>query len=152
MREIVVAVEYENVLDFSADVLILKHAQKSFGVDLEVVERLKDGGLHLDHELPHPGQGLIVNTNHHLYTPVTIFVGVPSLYQLDYPHVEKLGYDAVATVYDQVNDAKHIALTTHGSGFGLAPDRALKSLLDGIVEAIQDAHFPPALELSLIHI
>ena len=47
VRDITIEIAYENVLDFSADVLVLKHAQASYGADKQIVERLRERGVSL---------------------------------------------------------------------------------------------------------
>ena len=138
VHDITIEIAYENVLDFSTDVLVLKYAQASFGADKQIVERLYEQGVSLRHVLPAPTQGLIVDTHRCLFTRKTVFIGVPSLNELWYPELEALGNHAISLVATQLPDARHIAMTTHGAGFGLDGRHSFEHLLNGIINAIQD--------------
>lgn len=151
VRDIVIEIAYENVLDFSADVLFLKHAQSSYGVDKQIVERLHESGVALRHLLPSPSQRLIVDTRRFLFTPSTVFIGVEPLCELWYPQMASLGENAIATVATQLPQVRHIAMTTHGAGFGLDCQESFEHLLEGLIAGIQDCAQPLRLErISII--
>lgn len=128
-------VEHGDVLSYSADVLVLKYARQLYGADSAVYTRLHSAGINL--VFPPENEWSIAGTKRAIPTPKVIFVGVPSLYVLNYPQIRDFGRMAIAAVGDLASDAEHVALTLHGPGYGLDEAEAFESELGGVLEGLR---------------
>jgi hypothetical protein len=73
VQGVAIEVETADVLAVASDVLVLKHAQVSLGIDAVAKERL---GLDLEMELP-PGRQLVVRSPGTIGPHNVVFLGVP---------------------------------------------------------------------------
>ena len=138
-----IAVEHGDVLSYAADVLVLKYARQLYGADLAVHTRLHAAGINL--VFPPENEWSVAGTKRAIITPKVIFVGVASLYVLNYPQIRDFGRMAIAAVADLAPDAQHIALTLHGPGYGLDEAEAFESELGGILEGLRVGRVSPRL-------
>ena len=128
-------VEHGDVLSYVADVVVLKYARQLYGADSAVYTRLHGAGINVI--FPAENEWSIAGTKQAIPTPKVIFVGVPSLYALNYPQIRDFGRMAMAAVADAAPGARHIALTLHGPGYGLDEAEAFESELGGILEGLR---------------
>ncbi len=124
-----------DALAFEADVLVLKHAQESLGVDAEAKRRL---GLDLDIRL-RPGEVLKVEDQVAVTPANVIFLGVPSLQRFGYAEIRLFGRRAFGLVGEELPEARHMAITLHGVGFGLDETACLEEEVSGLIEGAADA-------------
>jgi hypothetical protein len=136
-------VEHGDVLTFAADVLVLKYAQQLYGADSAVYTRLHSTGINVI--FPSEGEWSVASSDKAIPTPHVIFVGVASLYLLNYPQIREFGRMAIAAVADLAPDAAHLAITLHGPGYGLDEAEAFESELGGILDGLRTGRVGPAL-------
>jgi hypothetical protein len=136
-------VEHGDVVAYTADVLVLKYARQLYGADSAVYTRLHSA--HINVIFPSENEWSIGPTKGAIPTPRVIFVGVPSLYLLNYPQIRDFGRIAIAAIADVAPDAQHVALTLHGPGYGLDEAEAFESELAGILEGLRTGRVAPNL-------
>jgi hypothetical protein len=129
---IAIEVEVGDALSALADALVLKHAQASFGVDAAVKKRLK-----LDPEMSLlPGRKLIVDGYPRLGAGKAIFLGTPPLPDFGYSEIRLFARLAVATVRAELPEAREMAITLQGAGFGLDEIACFEAELSGLLDGI----------------
>ena len=135
-----------------ADVLVLKYAQASFGVDAQVVRRLNQSGAGVFPEvsLPQPGSLSLVDSRGLFGAGMVLFVGVGPLGQFGYAEIRSFARRALAALADAMPEATQVAFTLHGVGFGLDETEAFRAELAGIVEALEAGAHPKALQRVVI--
>lgn len=141
-RSIEIEVFTDDALRFPADVLVLKHAQISLGVDAAAKERL---GLDLDVSI-RIGDQLIVDGPPGLIAEKVVFLGVPPLDHFGYPEIRLFARRAMALVGAEFPAAREVALTLHGVGFGLDEVACFDAELAGLLDAFDLGTVAPALK------
>lgn len=135
-----VAIETDNALSFTADVLVLKHAQALYGVDGAVYEKLSERGL--SPKLPETGSYLSVKSNGVLGVDSVLFIGVEALSHFGYGEIREFGRRSMSALATCRSAAGHVAMTIHGPGYGLDETEAFESELAGVIEAIAQNDCP----------
>lgn len=130
-----------DLLGYSADLLALKYAQASYGVD-EIVARI--AGLS-ETELPETGSELLLQRPFSLAYHHVLFLGVEPLAQFDYRSIRDFSLRALTSATEISPPVRKIVMTLHGAGFGLDEVEAFESELAGIVEAIDSGRYPRSL-------
>lgn len=135
-----------DALETDADVLVLKHAQATYGVDEVVVERLEVtlGGVRS--MLPKPGGVRLFETYGHLAARSVLFVGVVDLRSFGYEAIREFAQRALASLATSNPTVAHVAFTLHGAGYGLDESEAFRAELAGIMDAVERGDCPAALE------
>jgi hypothetical protein len=142
-RAIEISVISGDVFSFHSDVLVLKYAQALFGGDNEAFRRLTEAGIELT--LPKPNEFTFQDTGKSMYPKNILFVGVNRLLQFQYQEIRNFARRALTFLSERAPDAKSVALTIHGPGYGLDESEAFKSELAGVVEALTNGQFPSGL-------
>ncbi len=75
-----------------------------------------------------------------------VFIGVVELQRFEYREIRDFAHRALSTVARNVPEARHIALTLHGAGYGLDEIEAFDSELAGIFDAIHAGDVPRGLD------
>jgi hypothetical protein len=145
-RHIEIEVITADALRFDVDVLVLKHAQVSLGVDAAAKELL---GLNLEMELG-PGGLMAVSGQPALGAERVIFLGVPRLEDFGYGEIRLFARRAMSVVASEFPDARKVALTLHGAGYGLDEIACFDAELAGLLDALDWKTVSPALERVLI--
>jgi hypothetical protein len=145
-RKIAVTIEVDDVLTFGADVLAVKYAQALYGVDAAVFSRIFAGSGNVKHLLPSPRQYKLVESGGRIKTGAVLFVGVESLRRFGYKEIREFAQRALATLGELVPEARHVALTVHGPGYGLDEAEAFESEIAGLFDAVAGGTFPTGLE------
>lgn len=135
-----------DALSFSVDVLVLKHAQVSLGVDATAKERLD---LDLDLRLG-MGSHLIVDAKPALGAQKVVFLGVPPLQEFGYPEIRLFARRAMSLTAQELPGTKDIALTLHGAGYGLDEIACFDAELAGLMDAFEMGTFPSLLERVVV--
>jgi hypothetical protein len=138
MPDIAVAVEHADPLSRRVDVLVLKYAQQLYGADRAAVTRLAIDRA----DLPDEGSHLLVGGRGELAADDVLFLGVPPLRRFGYPEIRRFGERALSVVADQRPDARDVAMTVHGPGYGLDEVEAFDSQVAGVFDAM-NAHRVP---------
>jgi hypothetical protein len=135
-----------DVLALDLNVLVLKHAQNSFGVDAAAKERL---GLDLDMELG-PGAHLILAGRPSLGAEKVIILGAPPLHGFGYPEIRLFASRAMSLVGTELPDAREVGLTLHGAGYGLDEIACFDAELVGLQDAFDLGTVSSSLERVVI--
>jgi hypothetical protein len=139
-----ISIAHGDALEFDADVLVLKHAQRLYGLDQAAFGRLEGIGIKLS--LPKPTRFAFQDSLGSMKPRRLLFVGVKSLQQFGYPEIRDFAVKALAFLAREAPKTRSIALTIHGTGYGLDESEAFESELAGLVEAISNRSFPRTLE------
>lgn len=127
-----------------ADVLVLKYAQRLYGMDRHVFNLLKSGGINV--ELPVSGGSSFECTNNLMRPEYALFVGVESLIDFGYREIYNFSKRSLRNLYESGVDVKSIAITLHGVGYGLDEMEAMRAEVCGLVASIKGGFCPKLLE------
>jgi len=137
-----------DVLLVKADVLALKYAQASYGVDAIVLKKLINLGPGV--VLPEVGGIRLFDNVPGIAARSVLFVGVPPLEEFMYREIRQFARKAFSSLASRAPQTALVAMTLHGAGYGLDEAEAFESEVAGIVDAYQDGDAPDALEQVLI--
>lgn len=141
------SLEFADVREFKADVLVLKYAQGNYGVDRIVSYDLnKEGKLDLRKISPTIGDFAFVKNVGTTKFDNILFIGVPHLDEFGYKEIREFTKDALDILSEKKPNATHIAMTIHGAGYGLDENQAIISQFAGLFEGLQSGDFPKGLE------
>lgn len=144
--DVAIEVIEADALRTDADVLVLKHAQESVGLDAAVKELLD---LDQAMSLP-PGEHLMLNGPPAVSAAKVIFLGVPPLPTFGYIEIRLFARRAMALVGQELPEAREVALTLHGAGYGLDEIACLDAELAGLFDALELKTAPEGLRRILI--
>jgi hypothetical protein len=97
-------------------------------------------------ELPRIGGSLIVDSQRLIEAKRVLFVGVPDLPSFHYREIRAFSRAILRALTDHAPDTRHLALTLHGTAYGLDEGESFRSEVAGIVEAVTEGQYPRALE------
>ncbi|MEM8931937.1 MAG: hypothetical protein AAGE94_12235 [Acidobacteriota bacterium] len=129
--------------DVAADVLILKFAQRTYGLDGQVSDQVaaRDGTV----PRPAPGDADLRESPDGILAPHVLFVGTPPFAGFDYAAVRDLAHHALDWLGLHRPQTRSVVLTLHGVGFGLDEIEAFDSLLAGVLDAVERRGAPSGL-------
>ncbi len=139
-RKIEIAVVNGDVLEFEADVLVLKYAQALYGADRAAWGRLE--AVYPDIDLPEVGDHRVVESEPALSAAQVLFIGVEPLHAFGYAEIREFSRRALSILSGHPAGARHIALTIHGPGYGLDEVEAFRSEVAGVIEAMTAQEYP----------
>ena len=146
-REVELTLQEGDIASIDADVVVLKYARKFHGADAHVMTRLVAKGAVGAQDLqPDDGDHVLVDGGGAIGARRVLFLGAPSIWRMGYAGVLRLGARALPILAAELGEAKHVALTIHGPGFGLDEVEAALSLAAGLKSAIDNGTVPDALE------
>jgi hypothetical protein len=131
-----------DVLSYSSDLLVLKHAGALYGADDLVVRATKINPI----ALPATGRELLVSHPAAISYQYLLFIGVDSIRQFGYDSIRGFSRRALTAAAKIEPSVREISMTLHGIGFGLDETAAFESEIAGIAEAIDSGDCPSALE------
>ncbi len=131
-----------DALAYAVDVLVLKYAQATYGLD-ETVVKLTGFDRAL---LPPVGGHRICPAAGAIAAETVVFVGVPPIGAFGYAEIREFGREALSVATRAAPTATSVAMTLHGAGFGLDEVEAFQAELAGVFEAVAESDVPPALE------
>ena len=140
------SIETGNILTFEADVIALKHAQAFLGVDKAVAHALGVAGISSNELACQPGDYRYLDTQNSVLARHALFVGMPPIADIDYQQVKEFAARVLLVLQREAPQTSHVALTLHGSGFGLDEVEVFLSEFQGCLEAVQMGAIPDALE------
>jgi hypothetical protein len=146
MQKIGIHVQEGDALETPADVLVLKYAQKLYGLDEYVVSLMEASGKKVHDQLPAEGETMMMDKTGTMVPDHLLFVGVPPLRQFRYKEIREFCRDALCALGEKAPDTKRALLTLHGVGYGLDEDEVFEAQLAGLMDAAQEGTLPPALE------
>lgn len=147
--QILISVERGDALDTPCDVLVLKHAQASYGVDAAVVDVLEGAGMPILPALPKPGMSRLVPTQGVFAAKAVLFIGVPELWRFDYAGIREFGARALSSLFGAAS-TRQIVLTIHGPNYGLDESESFKAELAGVLDSIARGEYPDDLKSIVI--
>jgi hypothetical protein len=144
-----------DALEFAADVLVLKYAQHTYGVDELVIARLDAAGNAVQNKLPKSGDFKLINTAGQLAATCVLFVGVVELRAFGYEAIREFSKRALSSLaitsvsrgHENTLSTSHIAFTLHGAGYGLDESEAFRAELAGILDSVETGDCPPGIEV-----
>jgi hypothetical protein len=140
-----IEVECNNVLESYGDILALKHAQETYGVDEIVFGRLKLAGFLSQDNLPKPKDFHLVQANGAVAATAVLFVGTVPLPQFTYEDIRDFARLSLTHLAESAPSTKVFLATLHGTGYGLDETEAFESEVAGFVDAISAGNFPESL-------
>jgi len=146
------SLDFADVREFKADVLILKYAQYNYGVDKIISYDLHQiGKLDLKTIRPQIGDFAFIKNIGTTKFANILFVGVPFLDEFGYKEIREFTKDALNILSVNKPDISHIAMTIHGAGYGLDESESVISQVAGLLEALSLGCFPKSLKkISII--
>lgn len=135
-----------DALTYAADVLVLKHAQALYGVDAKAVAA---AGID-QRKLPRAGGFRIVTRPDGITADALLLIGVVRLRDFGYRDIRDFGMRALCSVASELPDARVVAMTIHGAGYGLDETEAFDAELAGLLDAIHQCDAPKTLERVVI--
>jgi len=145
-KQLTIAVELGNALAWPADVLALKYAQASYGVDRAVLQGLEKKGIDISERLPKPAGFYLTNSHGVSKTQKVLFIGVERLNQFGYPEIRQFSKNVLTSLAREAPQTKHILLTIHGPNYGLDEIEAFESEIAGLFDAVTSGDMPEELE------
>ena len=130
-----------DALSYASDLLVLKYAQASYGVDAKAVQT---AGIDAA-TLPTEGSSLLINEPLHLASRNLLFIGVEPLTAFGYQSIRNFSRRALALAEKISPPVREISMTLHGAGFGLDEIEAFESEAAGIIEALHRGEYPSSL-------
>ncbi|HEV2569515.1 hypothetical protein [Sphingomonas sp.] len=133
------AVVEGDILERTCDLLLLKHAAQSYGVDRKVAQRT--------------GADLSVEAGNHLLVPGTgiaarqiMVLGVGSLIDFRYGQIRRFAAKELGRAATFDIPLRTLCSPVHGPGYGLDEKESFLSLIAGFMDAIADGHAPHQLK------
>jgi hypothetical protein len=151
-----VTIELGDAFSTPADVLVLKYAQGSYGVDLEALRRLGDANGSIT--MPRAGERIAVLAGSAASAHAVVFIGTPPVQRLDYSAVQAWAKSAVApaspvTLLGEksgvLTEPTSIVTTVHGvENLDRKLDEAqtLRAQLNGFLSGLRSRTAKPKLE------
>ena len=126
------SIKVGDVMEEPSDLLLLKYAQASYGVDSAVKSRLISAGLSVEDDLrPSPGDFVVIETKGTIAPKRVMFLGTPHLQGFDYDEMEMFTCRAIEKIADLGLTVNILTTTIHGTGYGLDGGEALQRLIQG---------------------
>jgi len=145
-RRISIRVSQSDVTRVAAEVVAVKYAEGLVGSALAVASALGKTEEELAPELSSVGARCLLPGEGRIEPHKVLFLSVVSLARFDYIDVERFAFDVLVSLKDLAPETRHLALTLHGTGFGLSPSGVLRSEVKGISDAVAEGAHPPHLE------
>lgn len=130
-----------DALRYSSDLLVLKHAQRSYGVDETAVHIASIDAK----TLPMIGDSLLVKKPLGLAPRNLLFLGVEPIGSFSYRSIRDFSRRALAAAAGISPVVREISMTLHGLGFGLDETEAFESEVAGLVQALDSGEYPESL-------
>lgn len=143
-RSLDISISVGDALNFTADILALKYAQRLHGLDRAVCLQLEGSGISF--LLPKLSGYTLVETLGAIEASMVLFVGVKPLREFQYAEIRQFAQKALSSLAAENSDVRHLALTLHGPGYGLDEIEAFESEVAGIVDAVESGNIPAKLE------
>jgi hypothetical protein len=143
--------EYADIKEFEADILVLKYAQLKYGVDRLISDDLVEYGVKLNKISPGINKSTLIDNVGTSSFKKILFIGVSHINDFGYQEIKRFATQSLDVLKESAPETEHIAMTIHGVGYGLDENEALLSQLAGLFEGIQRNDFPQALKrISII--
>ena len=137
-----------NAFEFPCDVLILKAALGSSGLETQIAKTLNKHGANVELKaIENEGDFELVASEQAIAPRNCLFIRTASVYQFDYRHSREFANYAVSVLADEAPTTQHIAMTIHGvrTRRRLDEGETLLAQIAGFVDAIQSGNAPAQL-------
>ncbi|MBZ0284626.1 MAG: toll/interleukin-1 receptor domain-containing protein [Anaerolineae bacterium] len=146
-RSVTISIQHGDIVECEADVLAFKFARGLHGADRIIAGVLEiKSGIDLQQLSAPPGEYRFVETNGGIPAPQVLYIGTVNIFRLDYQGIRLFAERVLTTLAEVAPNTRHLAMTVHGPGFGLDEGEALRSQLDGFLDAIVKMQYPKLLE------
>lgn len=129
---------------YPADVVVLKSADRPYGVDAVFIELLREARA-LDWVDLGQDEYRLVATSGAVSAPRVLFMGIGPLYEFRYERIRGMAARSLAALAKEAPEVVHAASPIHGPGFGLDESEAFLSQVAGYFDGIRSGVFPPRL-------
>lgn len=128
-----ISIHEGDILSRPCDLLVLKHADDFYGVDLMIAELIGFGSTVPEGKVRVvPGRRTEANR--------IAFVGVGPLADFEYRKIRDFGRRAIDIARSQKAPVRRVCMPIHGPGYGLDEAEAFSSLIAGMIDAGTDKH------------
>lgn len=134
-----IRVEVADAVLRPTQLLVVKYAQASYGLDRQVADRVGISQV----LLPAPGAHLYLHANSEIAAESVLFLGLPDQSHFGYHHIREFGYRAVSVAAEVAAYTREICVTLHGPGFGLDETESFAAEVAGLVDAMTAAWYCP---------
>jgi hypothetical protein len=148
--EIQIGVHQADALTYGADVLVLKYAQQLHGADAGAAAVLGETYGGIVSEMPKPDDYRTYDAREPLGAKHVIFLGVPPLRAFGYKEIRYFGRNALRITALTYPEARSIALTVHGPGYGLDEIECFRSLVAGLLDQLNASEWPELKQISIL--
>ncbi len=139
-------IECSDVLKFPCDVLVLKYAQAPHGVDSVVSSLLARDNPDIEPVRPGPGGFTMVPSRGIIAAKHVLFIGVEWLGEFSYREIRKFAAASMRILRQEMPGVRHVAMTMHGTGYGLDEREAFLAQIAGMADACDQQTVPESLE------
>jgi len=139
-----------DITEIQADVVALKFAREFYGADSIVAMKLSNNQEQLDKLSPEIGKFSLVATKGKISAKNALFLGVPALLSFRYGEIYNFSKNILKILKYEFPQARTIALTIHGVGYGLDETESVISQIRGLLDSLKLGCFPPNLQCILI--
>src|SRR5512143_1398422 len=115
----VIDVVQRDLLQFPADVAVLKYADRFWGVDAVVYRELDAARAIAASFAVASGEHLLVEARGAISARHVLFVGVGPLYEFRYGAIRAMAERSLAILQQELPTAVHMSTPIHGPGYGL---------------------------------
>jgi hypothetical protein len=149
LMHIKIAVLATDALSADIEFLVIKYAQKLYGLDELVAKKFIEDGKTIS--MPKPWGFCLENSPKSIAAKNILIVGVPPLRDFGYAEIRRFGKSILSALAGSSPETKHIGITLHGPGYGLDEMEAFEAEIAGLLDAIRSGDFPISLEkISII--
>ncbi len=145
-KSIAVSVLPADISRFEADVIALKYARGLFGAALTVAKLLGKTEAVMQQLLPSVGSIHLFSGLGLIKAKQALFLRVVQLSSFDYIEIRQFSFDVLKGLRTLAPETRHLAMTVHGTGFGLNTAKAVHAEIYGCMEALKSQEYPPHLE------
>jgi hypothetical protein len=146
-----ISVQCADIVDFPADLLLLKHAQRFYGADQAVAARLlKRGICHESDIAPMDGKHVLIDTGRAIAATRTLFLGTSRLHSFRYPEMTEFARRAIEVMSANRLPVRTLATTVHGAGYGLDAAEALRALILGFQQGLAASRLPQLEKIAFV--
>jgi hypothetical protein len=151
--QVEIVVTQGDALQKSADVLVLKYARESFGLDFQLIRRFQDAKIDSFDLAPDQGVAKLVDGKGLTAADRILILGVGLVYDFRYREIREFARNALRILRREAPDARKLLLTLHGAGYGLDEMEAFESELAGLADAIGADECPSQLaQIEIVEI
>ncbi len=144
MKGIKIGIVQGDAFTIEGDVLGMKYAQKSYGLDREVLIELMNKGIGFDIKERLPKLwGFYFEDSHQVVAAKNLlFIGTPKLREFGYKEIREFGRRILTSLASSKPDTGKLILTIHGVGYGLDELEAFESQIAGLHDSIVTEDYP----------